>query len=91
MRVALVGFGTVGRSVAKLLGDPGNSFFELAYIFNRNINLRVAAGSGIRIETPIGPLAFDYGVNMSRLFSSPSNPRRTYEDPGAFHFAIGLF
>lgn len=38
LRVALVGFGTVGRSVAKLLGDPVNSFFELAYIFNRNID-----------------------------------------------------
>jgi outer membrane protein assembly factor BamA len=74
-----------------LFTDAGNIWQNPTYIFDRNINLRVAAGSGIRIETPIGPLAFDYGVNMSRLFSSPSNPRRTYEDPGAFHFAIGLF
>jgi outer membrane protein assembly factor BamA len=74
-----------------LFTDAGNIWQNPTYIFDRNINLRVAAGSGIRIETPIGPLAFDYGVNMSRLFSSPTNPRRTYEDPGAFHFAIGLF
>ena len=45
----------------------------------------------MRVETPIGPLAFDYGVNLSRLFSGAENPRRTYEDFGAFHFAIGLF
>jgi outer membrane protein assembly factor BamA len=74
-----------------LFTDAGNIWHDPNYIFTNGINLRVTAGTGVRIETPIGPLAFDYGVNLSRLFSSPENPRRTYEDFGAFHFAIGLF
>jgi outer membrane protein assembly factor BamA len=50
--------------------------------------LRYTAGAGIRITTPIGPLAFDYGVNLSRAFKiSP----RYWEDWGNFHFSIGLF
>ena len=44
--------------------------------------LRYALGAGLRIATPIGPIAFDYGVNMNR---------RPWEDFGAFHFSIGLF
>ena len=71
--------------------DAGNIWHDPNYIFTNGINLRVTAGSGVRIETPIGPLAFDYGINLSRLFSGAENPRRTYEDFGAFHFAIGLF
>jgi len=44
--------------------------------------LRYATGSGLRITTPIGPVAFDYGINLDR---------RPWEDFGAFHFSIGLF
>lgn len=44
--------------------------------------LRYAAGSGLRVATPIGPVAFDYGINLDR---------RPWEDFGAFHFSIGLF
>lgn len=44
--------------------------------------LRYAAGAGLRITTPIGPLALDYGINLIR---------RSWEDFGAFHFSIGLF
>jgi outer membrane translocation and assembly module TamA len=44
--------------------------------------LRYASGSGLRVATPIGPLAFDYGINLDR---------RPWEDFGAFHFSIGLF
>ncbi len=46
------------------------------------LRLRYAAGSGLRLATPIGPLAFDYGINLDR---------RPWEDFGAFHFAIGLY
>jgi outer membrane protein insertion porin family len=76
-----------------LFGDAGNLWLDPTYIFDHpdKFNLRYAAGTGLRFQTPIGPLAFDYGINMSRLLSSPSDPRRTYEDFGAFHFAIGLF
>jgi outer membrane protein assembly factor BamA len=46
------------------------------------VELRYALGTGIRIATPIGPIALDYGINMNR---------RQWEDFGAFHFSIGLF
>jgi outer membrane protein insertion porin family len=60
--------------------DTGNVWTEAA-----NVNLlvlRYALGAGLRITTPIGPLALDYGFNMNR---------RQWEDIGAFHFSIGLF
>jgi outer membrane protein assembly factor BamA len=44
--------------------------------------LRYTAGAGIRIGTPIGPIAFDYGINLIK---------RPWEDRGNFHFSIGLF
>lgn len=44
--------------------------------------MRWGAGAGLRIATPIGPLAFDYGLNLDR---------RPWEDIGALHFSIGLF
>ncbi len=45
--------------------------------------LRYTVGSGLRFVTPVGPLAFDYGVKLDRRF---------YEsDLGAFHFSVGLF
>lgn len=36
-KVALVGYGTVGRSVAKILTENADSPFALTHIFNRNI------------------------------------------------------
>ncbi len=44
--------------------------------------LRYAAGGGLRIATPIGPVALDYGFKLVR---------RDWEDLGALHFSIGLF
>jgi outer membrane protein assembly factor BamA len=44
--------------------------------------LRYAAGSGLRFGTPIGPVAFDYGINLAP---------RPWEGFGTFHFSIGLF
>lgn len=44
--------------------------------------LRYTGGSGIRLATPVGPVAIDYGLNLRRRF---------WEDRGAFHFSIGLF
>jgi outer membrane translocation and assembly module TamA len=71
--------------------DAGNVWSDPGYVLDHFIPLRFTAGSGVRIETPIGPLAFDYGINLSRLVDSPASPRKVYEDFGAFHFAIGLF
>jgi outer membrane protein insertion porin family len=57
-------------------------------------NLRYTAGSGLRLATPIGPLVFDYGFNLSRvadrLYPHRSH-QRYWEDLGAFHFSIGTF
>ena len=81
--------------------DSGNTWSNPLYPFGGNpsltgqkgfnLPLRTAVGTGLRLQTPIGPVVFDYGINLSRLIEGPSNPRYTYEDFGAFHFAIGLF
>ncbi len=60
--------------------DTGNLWVDPS-AFNPII-LRYAAGAGLRVNTPIGPLAFDYGFNLIR---------RPWEDIGALHFSIGLF
>jgi outer membrane protein assembly factor BamA len=74
-----------------LFVDAGNIWHDATYIFQHGISLRTSAGAGVQIETPIGPIVFAYGVNLSLLFSASTNARRNYEDFGAFHFAIGLF
>jgi homoserine dehydrogenase len=38
LKIALVGFGTVGSSVAKLLCQESNDTFELTHIFNRKVS-----------------------------------------------------
>lgn len=56
--------------------------------------LRYAIGTGLRVNTPVGPLVFDYGFNVARvldkMFPSRKN-QRYWEEIGAFHFSIGLF
>jgi len=37
LKIGLIGFGTVGRSVAKLLCQEANDIFSLTYICNRNV------------------------------------------------------
>ncbi|MFO0659798.1 MAG: POTRA domain-containing protein [Polyangiaceae bacterium] len=60
--------------------DAGNVWVEPKNF--EPYRLRYAGGTGIRANTLIGPIAFDYGINLSR---------RAWEDFGAFHFSIGLF
>ena len=50
LKVALVGFGTVGRSVAKLLHQDSESPFILTHIFNRNIARKKADGLPAHIK-----------------------------------------
>lgn len=52
------------------------------------LKLRPSVGLGIRLETPIGPIAIDYGFNI--LHNQPSR-RVLRENFGAFSFTIGLF
>lgn len=49
-------------------------------------NVRVSAGLGLRLSTPVGPIAADYGVNLTRR-----DDQDIQEPFGAFHFSIGLF
>lgn len=65
-----------------LFTDLGNLWSDPGYILDHGITLRADVGLGARIETPVGPIVFDYGFNVTR---------KSYEDIGAFHFAIGLF
>ncbi len=66
-----------------LFCDFGNLWTDPAYPFVRGkFPMRAAVGSGVRVQTPVGPLAVDYGFNVTR---------EDYEDVGAINFAIGLF
>jgi outer membrane protein insertion porin family len=65
-----------------LFGDVGNLWTDPNDFLARPFALRADVGAGVRVDTPVGPLVFDYGINITR---------RPYEDFGAFHFAIGLF
>jgi outer membrane protein insertion porin family len=65
-----------------LFSDFGNLWTDPGYILQHGIAVRADVGAGVRVETPVGPLVFDYGFNVTR---------KSYEDLGAFHFAIGLF
>jgi outer membrane protein insertion porin family len=77
-----------------LFVDAGNLWSSLSALRELPLRLRYSAGSGIRISTPVGPLVFDYGLNLERIFDqlAPTRKRqRFWEDLGAFHFSIGLF
>ena len=66
-----------------LFTDLGNLWIDPMYPFRRGkFPIRAAVGSGLRVQTPVGPLALDYGINVTR---------EPYEDFGAINFAIGLF
>jgi outer membrane protein assembly factor BamA len=67
---------------AGLFLDMGNLWLDPTKIHLDRDFLRLGLGPGLRVETPIGPLALDYGFNLNR---------RDWEDLGAFHFSIGLF
>jgi outer membrane protein assembly factor BamA len=65
-----------------IFSDFGNLWTDPADVLKEPFRLRADVGAGVRLQTPVGPLVFDYGINVTRL---------SYEDFGAFHFAIGLF
>lgn len=64
--------------------DTGNVWRDIGSIsaVEDLLAWRYAAGLGARLDTLVGPIALDYGVNLVR---------REWEDFGAFHFSIGLF
>jgi outer membrane protein assembly factor BamA len=74
--------------------DAGNLWSSLRAFQELSFRLRYAAGTGIRIATPVGPLVFDYGINVERFLDAIMPERenqRFWEEFGAFHFSIGVF
>jgi len=66
-----------------IFGDFGNLWIDPAYPFHAGkFPIRTSVGTGIRLQTPVGPLAVDYGFNVTR---------QPYEDIGAINFAVGLY
>lgn len=77
-----------------IVGDLGGGLFtEIGNLWTDAraldvLALRPTAGLGIRFQTPIGPIALDYGFNF--LYRRPD--RRPLEERfGAFNFSIGIF
>lgn len=64
--------------------DAGNVWSKAESIAQPTdlFDLRYAAGAGLRATTPVGPIAFDGGLNLAP---------RPWESAGAVHFSIGLF
>ena len=62
--------------------EAGNLWLDrTAYVAS---TLRYTVGTGFRYNTPVGPLAFDVGINL--------DPDRTLNEPaGQVHFSIGAF
>ncbi|MBX3270887.1 MAG: BamA/TamA family outer membrane protein [Sandaracinaceae bacterium] len=64
--------------------DLGNHWADPASITLDGDFVRPTAGAGLRIVTPVGPLAIDVGFNLM--------PRPWLNEPiAAFHFSLGVF
>ncbi len=79
-------FPIYGDLGAGIFTDIGNLWVDPREL--EVLALRPTLGLGIRVKTPIGPIALDYGVNL--LYNRPSR-RPLDESVGAFNFSIGLF
>jgi outer membrane protein insertion porin family len=90
-----VRFPITGAIQGGIFCDLGNLWADA-----RNINpldLRATAGIGLRVTTPVGPIALDYGfiLDRRRVPVGASGDgfvlNRPYEPFGSFHFSIGVF
>lgn len=77
LRVPLIGAASVGFFV-----DAGNLWFETPS--TDALQLRTTFGTGLRYNTPVGPLALDVGVN-------PDRRRIAGEGRWSLHFTVGVF
>ena len=65
-----------------LFSDLGNLWADASNF--EPFQLRPTGGAGIRLATPVGPVAVDYGILLQR--------RRELGEPfGTLHFSIGVF
>lgn len=75
-------FPIVDALQAGVFADIGNVWASIGLI--DRFAVRWNAGLGLRIATPVGPIALDYGFNLDR--------REDLGEPfGSLHFSIGLF
>jgi outer membrane protein assembly factor BamA len=76
-------------------GNPSSNTSPASTVSVNYWRWRYSLGTGLRLATPIGPLAFDYGFNIERVLDglglTAKANQRYWEDLGAFHFSIGLF
>ncbi|MBX7193651.1 MAG: BamA/TamA family outer membrane protein, partial [Sandaracinaceae bacterium] len=80
-------FPIAGDLQGGVFADFGNVWaFADAVVPEDLLRIRVSAGAGLRLSTPVGPIAADYGVNLTRR-----DTQDIAEPFGAFHFSIGLF
>jgi outer membrane protein assembly factor BamA len=70
---------TLGGPV-KLLGFLDAGALSQSYQDLAAADIELAAGLGLRLDLPIGPVRFEYGFNLTQ---DPGEPN------GTFHFAIG--
>ncbi len=78
-------FPILGALQGGVFADVGNVWANAELIQPEDLlTLRWTVGLGLRYATPVGPLAIDYGFNLSRR-------NEQLEPFGAFHFSIGLF
>lgn len=75
-------FPIYGQLGAGLFADLGNLWRDASAM--NVLALRPTAGAGLRLSTPVGPIAVDYGIVILR--------RVELNEPfGTLHFSIGLF
>jgi outer membrane protein assembly factor BamA len=74
-------FPIYGQLGIGLFADVGNLWRDANEM---SFHLQPTAGAGLRVSTPVGPIALDYGVVLRR--------RPDLAEPfGTLHFSIGLF
>lgn len=75
-------FPIVGQLHGGLFTDVGNLWTDPSRV--DPLRLRATAGAGLRLATPVGPLALDWGFILNR--------RENLREPvGTLHFSIGVF
>ncbi|MET0386159.1 MAG: BamA/TamA family outer membrane protein, partial [Polyangiales bacterium] len=77
-----VRFPIYGQLGGGLFADFGNLWKNAASM--NPLDLRPTAGAGLRLSTPVGPIAVDYGIVLVRRVGLA-------EPFGTLHFSIGLF
>ena len=74
-------FPIYGQLGIGLFADLGNLWRDANEM---SLHLQPTAGAGLRVSTPVGPIALDYGIVLRRR-------SRLAEPFGTLHFSIGLF